>query len=576
MINTKTSQKKHLALLAMLACNLSGILFILPAQNAQIFNSRDEEISRAWINRISLGLNIPTTIQSLSAEELSFYGVQTEKKTRISNSIDTKDFFFSPILSVSPCVMGWSGLGEARWEGDASARTTEASYLSRFHEFDPVLAFGFEFGTANFFATSAIDFGMASWSKKAPKSGITGFWEPLKFLSWWSFPDEAYFSWSFPHANLIAGRLQNGIGLGMSNIMLNGNARWYDQIQFSWWSDTFRFFGFWGTSSTHLDLNEYNVQHWQGKEKEIGWDAVSNHDEATRNITPVKLFTYHRVEFKPFQGLGLGLSEMQLLGGKTPDLHNLLPAGYWHNTFTAGVSNVMLQVDAWGVPINGLLLRGEFITDDTSTPSEKGSAAKPNSWAWELGATWVLPFSPRVWTHALNIEYSHVDTWTYNRWQPWLTMYQRQMFTGGHGGIDIPLGHPDGGDLDQGKLFYTALAPNGGHIKAGYTYTNKGPVYLGRIVKANPTPEENSENPTYIPVYYDFDDYLSWTGETLDSLLGTIRKHTHEFSVSGIWPLNPHWEIHASAHIQLIFNAEHKSGKRATETVWKTGFTWKL
>ncbi|HKL85786.1 MAG TPA: hypothetical protein VJ861_05605 [Treponemataceae bacterium] len=576
MITINNSRQTYQRIVFLIIGNLVGIVALLPAQNAQIFNTRDSLISRAWLGKIAIGENIPTTIQSLSAQELSYYGVHTEPKKKIKDQIDETEIFFAPLLLISPQVMGWNGLGTARWEGDKSARTTESSYLSRFHEFDPVFALGIEFGSPHFFATSSIDFGMAAWSKNAPENGITGFWDPLKFLTWWNFPDEAYFSWVGSNTNLIAGRLPTGIGLGMSNIMLNGNARWYDQVQFSWWSNQFKFFGFWATSATHLDDIENEVQQWQGMGEKIGWDAVSNHDYATRNVTPAKLFTYHRVEFKPFQRIGFGLTEMQLLGGKTPDLLNLLPAGGWHNTFTAGVSNVMMQIDAWGVPINGLLLRGEFVTDDTKAPAEKGTAAKPNSWAWELGATWVLPFTGTKWTHAIDAEYSHVDTWTYNRWQPWLIMYQRQMFTGGHGGIDIPLGHSEGGDVDQGKLYYTAISSNGGRIKAGYTYTNKGPVYLGRIEKANPMPPSNSTDPSYIPVYYDFDDYQSLTGKTLESLLGTTRKHKHEFSVSGSWPLNAQWEVYASINLHLIYNAEHVRGKMATETVWKTGFTWKL
>ena len=114
---------------------------------------------------------------------------------------------------------------------------------------------------------------------------------------------------------------------------------------------------------------------------------------------------------------------------------------YWHNTYTAGVSNVILHVDAWGVPVDGLLLRGEFLMDDTKSAAEQDAESKPNSWAWQLGATWVLPLSSRDWKVAVEAEYSHVDTWTYNRWQPWLVIPAaddgRRLVRLRH-----PLGHP--------------------------------------------------------------------------------------------------------------------------------------
>ncbi|HPX47072.1 MAG TPA: capsule assembly Wzi family protein [Treponemataceae bacterium] len=493
-------------------------------------------------------------------------------------------------------ALGWSGLDSGRWSEDSptgkdtSYTIQQPSYRNRFALAHPALEFGVYFGSERFYGTTSIDFNTDTftwYSTKQGESGITGFWNPLDVLSWWIFPETGYLSYADDRVTLAAGRFPSGIGFGNTNLFLNGQASFYDQIQFSWRTDKFRFFSMAGTSASHLNEEEYAVQNmstqWIDEEGELrnswGWDVINNHDASTQTIVPIKFFTYHRIEFKPASRIGFGVSEMQIVGGKAPELANLLPTVYWHNTYSAGISNVMILADIWIAPVRSLMLWGEYLMDDSKSPAED-ELAKPRSWGWSFGGTFAPPVHVHDFRFSLSAEYSHVDRWTYNRWQPWLTMYQRHVLTGGYRGFDTPLGHPEGGDVDSAELRLTALSRRGARLEVGYSYTAKGPVYLGRIWTGQSKPDGDGNTQTVsIPVYYDFD---YWYGRlvgdgkvTLDGLLGSAVKHTHALSAALSWPLPHGFEADAGFDIRVIMNAEHIEGKRALETVWKTGLVWR-
>ncbi len=546
---------------------LAGLLlplFFLPtrelsAQEARMLNTRDTALEWAYLERISSGIIPPTTIQSLSVKEALFYEIDTGYLSSESPSVRGK-------ISIQPFVMGWKGL-------DTSRAMWNKSLFDRFRLEDPALLFGVSFASPSFYGTTSIDFGTDSLPVYAKENGSSGFWKPLDYVSYWTFPEEGYLSYSGRSITVAAGRLKTGIGLGRENIFLNGDARWYDQIQFSWYSTRFRFFALWGTSSSHLNNDEYSVQTFANTNADgesMGWDRLNNHDASVQSLVPLKMFSYHRIEYKPLPWMGFGLSEMQLVGGKVPDLSNLLPTVIWHNNYSAGVSNVMLHADTWMVPVKNLLVFGEFLMDDSKAPKESG-ASKPNCWGWTAGMTWTVPVFPDDWRFSAAAEFSLVDKWTYDRWQPYLTMYQRQIITGGHRGFNIPLGHGEGGDVSQAILTLTALSRKGQRLELAYTFIDKGPVYLGMIEK-NPAFTAGSGKPEYIPVYYDYDD---WAGSgALKALLGNIRKYTHVLNAKAVWPLSPALEANGEIDFRIILNAGHIAGKKAAETTYKAGLKW--
>ena len=552
---------------------LYGILFlvVLPAviysQNARMISREDGTLERLYIRSISEGYIPPTTIQSISHAEARYYGL-------IGPDEHADESFWDGSILVQPFVIGWTGIDSDQWDDGYSNRLGDFPLAKRLTLNNPVLQAKLSFGSTSLYATASADVQTDSLVKYVDTDGALGFWQPGEYFSWWNFPKEAYLSWSRNHLTVAAGRFPTGIGLGEANLFLNGQAFWYDHLQLSWWSEKFRFFSLWGTSSPHLGKKEYEIQtnmDPDGDGVALGWDDNDNHDYSVQSTTALKMFTYHRLEFKPFRWIGFGMGEMQMIGGKLPDFSNLLPLMIWHNTYSSGVTNVMMLVDVWSVPLPGLLLYGEFIMDDMKAPSEHDTS-KPNCWGWEAGATAVLPVAPPGWTFTVNIEYSHVDQWTYARWQPYLTMYQRQILTGGWNGLDVPLGHPQGNDVTQAGIRFSALGRGERRIEFGYTWISKGPLYLGRTEEVMIDYGSGPE-PVQIPVYYDFD---YWAGEgELKRITGSTRKYTHLFNIRGVWPLLENITLDAEIDFLVIQNQGHQSGNTQTQTVVKTGVSWK-
>lgn len=494
------------------------------------------------LDRMRNGMNMPTAVHSISAAEAVSYGFTVDKFIP-----EGRKTFISPILKVQPFFTAWNNIDTERGTRDFSLR-------KRLGMEDEILAAGFSFGTESFYASFQFDMSTDELIRKADSSGYLGFWQPQVYGEWMTFPREGYLSWAGENISFFAGRMKTGIGLGEDNLILNGQASWYDSLQFTWWDEKFKFFSMIGSSSSHLSDEEWEVQ------KDNSWDSVNNHDSSAEADIPLKMFTYHRFEWKPVQRFGIGVTEMQLIGGKIPDLFNLLPMVTWHNTYSAAVTNVMFQVDFWTLPFDGLLINGEFLVDDLQSAVESGES-KPNCLAWELGVLYTLPVDVPGWIFFVRGEYSHADRWTYTRWQPYLSMYQRQVSSGGHSGLDTPLGHSEGGDVDSFKFSVGAVTEQGGRIELGYKYLIKGPVYLNGIIK-------NSAG-EYVPVYYD-----QVSDPEVAEILDKPDKHSHCFLLEGAWPFGKHFEASAGLDLRYVINASHNQGEKDFETIVKTGFLW--
>ena len=565
-MNSLLPRRIHLLYILITLLTLSSLC----GESGAMLGRKDGTLERLYLQTIQQGKIPPTTVQSISKAEARFYGLLSPED--IDDADDTDDTAtWHGSFSVQPFMVGWSGLDPEPWDEGYQRKLADFPLANRLTLNDPLLAAGLSFGSGSFFAEASIDFSTDSLLRSVEEDGILGFWQPGEYFSWWIFPKVAYAAWSGNHVTIAAGRFPTGIGLGKANLFLNGQAFWYDHLQFSWWSEKMRFFSLWGTSSPHLNEQEYEVQTnfdpGNTGENFLGWDINDNHDYSSGISSALKMFTYHRVEFKPFRWLGFALSEMQMVGGKTPDFSNLMPLMIWHNTYSSGTTNVMSMADVWAVPLPGLLVYGEFIMDDSRAPSES-KTSKPNCWGWEAGATAVLPIAPKDWTISVNLEYSHVDEWTYARWQPYLTMTQRQILTGGHRGLDIPLGHPEGNDVTQLGLSVTALGRDEHRIEFGYTWITKGPLYLGRIE------EVTRDGKTYqVPVYYDFDDWAG-AGE-LNRITGSTKKYSHVFNLRCVWPVWKNTTVDAEIDYLVIQNYAHREGNTRHQTVIKTGIQWK-
>ncbi len=389
----------------------------------------------------------------------------------------------------------------------------------------------------------------------------------LRILTSWKFPQEGWVAGGNEHAWIAAGRFKAGLGDGhFGNTFLNSRAEWYDQVQGAVGNENFRFTSLVGTSSTHLYENEAAIQFLDRNvpnlvENSINpWDPVNDHDFGT-TMEAVKMFAYSQVETRFWDRFRFGIGQMNMIGGKYPGLADILPTSFWHNVYTAGYTNVMLGLSASVVPIDGLLVFGEFTVDDF-TGTDEGIEGKPSQYAWQTGARYsLIPMDDVVLT--VGGEYTFASEWVYTRWQPYLTMYQRHLINGSQG-TDWPLGFTWGPDANHFGLFANASLESGASVELGYEYLSKGPIYLGMM-------DADGD-----PVYYDYD----WrTDNTKDTSLAAIRalpdQSSHGVTLKATMPLPRRFEANASLQYWHHTDYRNTSGDTRNFILASAGVLWR-
>lgn len=350
------------------------------------------------------------------------------------------------------------------------------------------------------------------------------------------FPRKAWVSFagwdarSGTHAALALGRFSSGMGWStLYGSLLNPRASWYDQARLSLGGGALRFTAMWATSSAQLNAAEREIQFRRTSDGGSFWDALNDHDFASADLA-LKLATWHQLEWRPAEWISLGLAEMSMIGGRMPSLDFVLPTLLWHNTYSAGYSNVAAGFNAAITPLPGLLVSGEFLVDDIRSYDEP-SYAKPDSFAWNSSARWTMTPSTGFSVDA-GAEYQHVDRWTYVRWQPYLAMYQRQTLTGGGYNYDQSLGAPWGPDHDAVGLYARASWKRGPTIRASYEFIRKGPIHQGMAAQF-----KIDDKWTWIPVYYDYDRYAG--AGALDAIFARPDEYRNLVSLSCTVPVLP-------------------------------------
>lgn len=188
---------------------------------------------------------------------------------------------------------------------------------------------------------------------------------------------------------------------------------------------------------------------------------------------PSKYVFAHRIEFD-LGKFEFGLGELNIVGGKTPDIIDANPVVIFHNTYGEGFSNVVASIDAKLEITNDISFYGEFALDDFESSTEIGSGYKPTAYAFNLGGRY------NFGDFTLWAEYDHVSEWMYvTNYLPYLRINVRQFHlnNGGTGRllVDYPLGFVYGPDARmaslgaRGELFDIK-------IDVEYNYLTKGTV----------------------------------------------------------------------------------------------------
>lgn len=411
-------------------------------------------------------------------------------------------------------------------------------------------------------------------------------------------PRRAWLSMAGNRWGLTLGRFPAGMGWGrLSGSLLNPRASWYDQARIWLDSGNIRFTSMLATSSAQLSEAEREIQFRRKNDDGSFWDPLNDHDAAAADLA-IKLATWHQLEWQPVPWLSFGFAEMGITGGRVPSFNFVLPTLIWHNTYASGYANVAAALNAAIVPLPGLLVSGEFLVDDTRS-SDEPAYAKPNSYAWQTAMRWSPRLPPRdsirwgqtpgpgsLWgltpdTIDISLEYQHVDRWTYVRWQPYLSMYQRQTLTGGYYGLDQSLGAPWGPDSDSVGLSLQLGAPLGWQLELRGEFVRKGPIYQGmgslQAVTADfdgdPLTADTTET-IWVPVYYDYDKYAG--DGSLAAILARPDEYRYLFSLEGSLPLRRGLWLETAATLGFYQNFGNVAGAEETILLAYLGFKAEL
>jgi len=339
-----------------------------------------------------------------------------------------------------------------------------------------------------------------------------------------NFPTRSYLKIGNLNLDLLIGREQMKWGPGYrSSLVISDSPPYYDMVHLSYFSDFFKATFFFAALESYLTDAELVIQ-------ETMWDKGVVTFEKKDSFEQYKTLTGHRFEFRFFDKLLIGISDIIVIGGRAPELNEITPLMYLHNVYGENYSNVMAGFDASVVPIRNVRVYGEFAIDDIRNPLE-GESSIPTSLGYIAGmhlVNTVLPGNPDF-----RFEWARVDPWMYNRWQPYLIFSSRKKlvslpdFTENHSYLDFPTGYFLGGDVQS---FYFELSWVYDFLfetSVSYEFRQKGPIYLNVL---DPESEfdnykiNSSSTPTGIPVVshivglkgsYAFSSIVSLSGDIL-------------------------------------------------------------
>jgi len=320
-----------------------------------------------------------------------------------------------------------------------------------------------------------------------------------------SFPSFGYAAYATKEFQASIGRYKLSWGPMRNGLTISNASNYYDNFSSSFVTPMGKYGNFSYTFNMISVIPLLSGSEWERQRKVSAssphyWDL--NQDQVYDE--PSKLIVGHRFDIKLSKRLRIGVGEINVVGGKHPDLTDFNPFIVFHNTYGEGFSNVMMSLDFSLVPFKGFQIYGEFTMDDYSAPTEAGARGKPSAMAYGLGAEYFLESLSGMFR--ISAEAYHTDTWMYNRWQPLLKITNRTItkseLPGARDANEYPLGFKYGPDLNAFSLLLEWL---GSAISASVEFEHfvQGEVTLD-------TPYLNMNEPSDEPG--EFTDPESWRG----------------------------------------------------------------
>ncbi|AEJ61889.1 hypothetical protein Spith_1628 [Spirochaeta thermophila DSM 6578] len=286
-----------------------------------------------------------------------------------------------------------------------------------------------------------------------------------------TFPHTAYLYYASEPFYFAAGRFPLKWGRARYPLTISPST-YQDNLTASWQGGAFRYTFHVISSSPLLGNSEEDIQ-------THCYDYLS---EGRIFSDPYKTIAAHRLDLLgPLWRVGVG--EINIIGGKAPDLLDVSPLMYYHNTYGEGYSNVVFALDGDLTLWDSLTIYGEASFDDADVPlTEAGVDYKPGAYGFNFGLEWNQP-GWQVWA-----EYDYTSEWMYvTSYLPYLHVNVRHFYIDNYTSpsrilVDYPLGFTYGPDAQMASV---GGSFNGTEIACGLVYNVliKGTVKDGDEVR---------------------------------------------------------------------------------------------
>ncbi|GEM_PF-4264802 len=265
-----------------------------------------------------------------------------------------------------------------------------------------------------------------------------------------NFPYRGFISYQRGALNLTAARDKLQLGPGRwSSMSVNKNMPYFDYLRFRLNLDWFAF------SSYLIRLNPIITPVESNALESM--DASANPEVNARYETPFseksKHLAIHKLFLKPLPWFTLGIAELNMIGGRSPQLADFNPVLIFHNNFAEGCNNQSMSVTASLVPLPGIELYGEYYLYDAVVADEKNPSYKPGASGYQAGLTLLSTpyFNAGPGRIRIDGEFSLVDPWSYARWYDLKKYTSRIVYVetgaGKRNWVDYPLGYYLGPDV---------------------------------------------------------------------------------------------------------------------------------
>ncbi len=306
-------------------------------------------------------------------------------------------------------------------------------------------------------------------------------------LNW---PYTAYVAANGKNWDLRMGRDRISWGNGHTgNLLVSDHQPFHDMLLFSAWSDLI------GYTTGLIRFTPPD------------WGDGSGPGQTETSLDDYKALVAHRLTLRIPDSIQLTVTEAMMFQSDHLDIAFLNPAMIYHQYFMRSISNSMLTFELEWVPVNNLMLYGQFGIDELQILGESTSTT-PNALGYLLGADYILPLSGsllRFWG-----EFVHLDPCFYLRdGVNFITPIRSQYPEGNFTMVDYYLGYPWGGDLQTVACGVDWVPGSGTTASLSYTYLAKGETSPS---SAYPPVNPQATAPSGIPEYRSI---LSLEGEFL-------------------------------------------------------------